>query len=87
MARNYVHYYNNQQLNQGIREEMKYGLDRATAEKVARQKLAQSPRYYKRQHQLVPTFKQDRRCYRRRQKRAEERANYNPFNQGSFFNR
>lgn len=83
--RRYAHYYNNAQLNKGIREEMRYGLDRETAERVARQKLAQSPRYYDRVHQLTPTFKQDRRCFRRRRKRAEERANYSPFTQGSFF--
>jgi len=85
MVRKYAQYYNNQQLQEGIRVEMSYGLDRETAERVARQKLSQSPRYYLRQKALVPTFKQDRRCYRRRLKRKEEAENYSPFRLGSFF--
>ena len=85
MPRKFAQYYNSEQLRQGIRIEMSYGLDRETAERVARQKLSQSPRYYKRQAALTPVYKQDRRCYRRRLKRKEDEANYNPFNQGSFF--
>jgi len=85
MPRRYAQYYSSQQLKQGIREEMKYYKDAKVAEQVARQKLAQSPRFYQRQKELIPVYKQDRRCYRRRLKRKEERDNYSPFTQGSFF--
>jgi hypothetical protein len=85
MVRKYAQYYNQQQLNHGIQVEMSYGLSRYQAEQVARQKLSQSPKYYLRQQALTPVFKNDRRTYRRRVKRKEEEANYNPFNQGSFF--
>lgn len=85
MPRHYAQYYNQQQLNEGIRIEMSYGLDRTTAERVARQKLSQSPKYYLRVGHMTPAFKQDRRTYRRRVKRRMADANYNPFNQGSPF--
>lgn len=85
MPRKFAQYYNQQQLNHGIKVEMSYGLSRAQAERIARQKLSQSPKYYLRIQSLTPVLKNDRRTYRRRLKRREDAANYNPFNQGSFF--
>jgi hypothetical protein len=85
MVRKYAQYYNQQQLNHGIRVEMSRGLDRATAERIARQNLSQSPKYYLRVQAMTPVFKQDRRTYRRKIVRKAERDNYSPFNQGSFF--
>jgi hypothetical protein len=85
MVRKYAQYYNQQQLNHGIQIEMSYGLDRASAEKVARAKLSQSPKYYLRVQSMTPVFKQDRRTYRRKIKKKMDEANYSPFNQGSYF--
>jgi hypothetical protein len=85
MVRNYVKYYNQQQLNQGIRYEMSRGLDQQTAERAARQNLSQSPKYYLRVAALTPVFKQDRRTQRRKIKKKMDAANYSPFNQGSYF--
>jgi hypothetical protein len=84
MPRKYAQYYNTQQLNHGIQVEMSKGLDRVTAERVARQNLSQSPKYYLRIQQMTPVFKQDRRTFRRRMKKRMDAANYNPYNLGGF---
>jgi hypothetical protein len=87
MARGFPQYFNNKQLERGIKIEMSYGLDRATAERVARQKLAQSPRYYERVGSLTPVLKQDRRRFRRLAKKKIQRqlGGDSPYNQGSPF--
>lgn len=79
-------YYNQQQLNAGIAYEMQFGVDKATATRIAQQKLLRvGATYYRRQQMLIPTINQDTRKIKRKMKKRFEEEGYSPFNQGSFF--
>lgn len=79
-------YYNKQQLEAGIRYEMQFGVDRATATRIATAKLMNvGATYYRRQQLIEPVIARDTRKIKKKLRRKFEQQQYSPFNQGSLF--
>jgi hypothetical protein len=79
-------YYNKQQLEEGIRYEMQFGVDRATATRVAMAKMLNvGATYYRRQAMLTPVIRHDTVKIKRKMRNRFKNESYNPFNAGSLF--